>query len=218
MKTLSRRLFGTFLALAGACATGAGSLAVPARASEMASPQERAQMKNALANDAGVPSLAPQGYDATIVVFSDYQCPYCRKMHADLKQVLATDRKLRIVYRDWPIFGAPSLEAARVALAARYQGKHAAFDDALMAGPVRLDHEAIRKAADRAGLDWPRLQADLARNRAAIDAALARTGQLAQTLGLSGTPALVVGDYLIPGAIDAATLRATLQKVRQGAR
>jgi protein-disulfide isomerase len=218
MKWFSFWPVGLALGAAAALAGGLAALAPAAQADTMASPQERAQMKNALANDAGVPSLAPQGYDATIVVFSDYQCPYCRKMHAELKQVLATDSKLRIVYRDWPIFGAPSLEAARVALAARYQGKHAAFNDALMAGPVKLDREAIRKAADRAGVDWQRLQADLTRNRAAIDASIGRTGQLAETLGLSGTPALVVGDYLIPGAVDAATLRATLQKVRQGAR
>ncbi|WP_395396021.1 DsbA family protein (plasmid) [Novosphingobium sp. BL-8A] len=189
-----------------------------AKADVMASPAERERMKGMLANDPGLPSVAPQGFDATIVVFSDYQCPYCRKMHGNLKQLLASDRKVRIVYRDWPIFGAASLEAARAAMASRYQGKHAAFNDALMAGPVKLDHIAIRNAAERAGVDWPRLEADLARNKSAIDASLRKTGQLAETLGISGTPALVIGDYLIPGAIDAATLREVLQKTRQGAR
>lgn len=196
----------------------AGYLPTAAEANTQASPAERAQMKAALANDPGVPSVVPKGYDATIVVFSDYQCPYCRKMHMALKQVLASDHKVRVVYRDWPIFGAPSLEAARTALAARYQGKHAAFNDALMAGPVKLDHDAIRQAASRAGVDWPRLQTDLKRNASAIDASLRRTGQLAGTLGLSGTPALVIGDYLIPGAVDAGALRGALQKARQQAR
>jgi len=189
-------------------------MSTSARADTMASADERARVKNALANDASVPSVSPQGYDVTIVVFSDYQCPYCRKLHRALRQVLATDRKVRVVYRDWPIFGAASLEAARAAMASRYQGKHAAFHDALMSGPVKLNHEDIRQAAARAGVDWPRLQADLARNGAAIDASLRKTGQLAEMIDLSGTPALVIGDNLIPGAVDAATLRDVVQKAR----
>lgn len=212
------RKFSRWLVL-GACVVGllgGASLASAAPQAQMASPDERARMKDALANDPALPSIAPQGYDATIVIFSDYQCPYCRKEHAELTRLLATDRKVRVVYRDWPIFGAASLEAARVAIAARYQGKHGAFNDALMAGPVRIDSADIRGAADRAGIDWARLQADLKRNGPAIDATLRKTAQLAETIGLSGTPALVIGDYLIGGAVDAATLRSTLQKVRQG--
>ncbi|WP_395335347.1 DsbA family protein [Novosphingobium sp. BL-8H] len=217
-KSMGWRLLGLAIALAALFSNGqvfSGEFGISsARADTMASPQERARMKDALANDPGVPSLAPQRYDVTIVVFTDYQCPYCRKFHADLKRLLATDQKLRVVYRDWPIFGTASREAARTAMAARYQGKHAAFNDALMAGPVKLDSEAIRQAGTRAGVDWPRLQADLARHGGEIDAALQRTGRLADTLGLSGTPSLVIGDYLIPGAIDAATLRSVVQKSR----
>ena len=119
-----------------------------------------------------------------------------------------------MVYRDWPIFGGASREAARTAMASRYQGKHAAFNDALMAGPVKLDSAAIRQAATRAKVDWARLQADLARHGGEIDAALQRTARLADTLGLSGTPSLVIGDYLIPGAIDGATLRSVVAKSR----
>ncbi|TCM41304.1 DsbA family protein [Novosphingobium sp. ST904] len=204
------------LAIALAAFLGCGQGSLDARAETIASPQERARMKEALANDPGVPILAPQGYDVTVVVFSDYQCPYCRKFHADLNRLLASDRKLRVVYRDWPIFGGLSREAARVAMATRYQGKHAAFNDALMAGPVKLDATTIRQAAARAGVDWPRLQTDLKLHGNDIDAALQRTGRLAETLGLSGTPSLVIGDYLIPGAIDFATLQRVVQKSRSG--
>ncbi|TCM20377.1 protein-disulfide isomerase [Novosphingobium sp. PhB165] len=213
-KSMGWPLLGLAIALAAFFSSGQGFPS--ARAETMASLQERARMKDALANDPGVPSVAPQGYDVTIVVFSDYQCPYCRRFHADLKQLLAADQKLRVVYRDWPIFGGASREAARIAMATRYQGKHAAFNDALMAGPVRLDTDAIRQAATRANVDWAQLQADLARHGGEIDAALQRTGRLAETLGLSGTPSLVIGDYLIPGAIDGATLRSVVQKSRAG--
>ncbi|WP_242526519.1 DsbA family protein [Novosphingobium sp. KA1] len=212
--SMGRRLAAVAIGIAALSGLAWSPAPVQAAETAMASPQERARMKDALANDPGVPSLAPQGYDVTIVVFSDYQCPYCRKFHADLKQLTASDRKLRVVYRDWPIFGAASREAARVAMASRYQGRHAAFNDALMAGPVKLDPAAIRQAATRAKVDWARLQADLARHGGEIDAALQRTARLADTLGLSGTPSLVIGDYLIPGAIDGATLRSVVAKSR----
>lgn len=188
----------------------------PAKPSDLRTSDEGARLKALLTNDTAMPSVAPQGYDVTIVVFSDYQCPYCRKLHPALNQLLASDRKVRIVYRDWPIFGDSSVEGARVAMAARYQGKHAAFNDALMAGPVKFTSSDIRQAAARAGIDWNRLQADLKQHRAEIDAGLGRTAQLARRMGLSGTPALVVGDYLIPGAIDAATLREAVKATRQG--
>ncbi|WP_342248765.1 DsbA family protein [Sphingomonas sp. OTU376] len=189
----------------------------PAKPSDLRASDEGARLKSLLVNDTAMPSLAPQGYDVTIVVFSDYQCPYCRKLHPTLNQLLASDRKVRIVYRDWPIFGEASVEGARVAMAAGYQGKHAAFNDALMAGPVKFTSADIRKAAVRAGIDWQRLQIDLKQHQAEIDAGLGRTVQLARRMGLSGTPALVIGDYLIPGAIDAATLREAVKAVRQGA-
>jgi protein-disulfide isomerase len=189
----------------------------PAKPSDLRASDEGARLKRLLVNDTAMPSVAPQGHDVTIVVFSDYQCPYCRKLHPALNQLLASDRKVRIVYRDWPIFGESSLEGARVAMAARYQGKHAAFNDALMAGPVKFTSADIRKAAATAGVDWQRLQNDLQQHRAEIDAGLGRTVQLARSMGLSGTPALVIGDYLIPGAIDAATLREAVKAVRQDA-
>jgi protein-disulfide isomerase len=188
----------------------------PARLSDLRASDEGAGRKNLLANDPAMPSVTPQGYDVTVVVFSDYQCPYCRKLHVALNQLLASDSKVRIVYRDWPIFGAASVEGARVAMAARYQGKHAAFNDALMAGPVKFNSTDIRRAAARAGVEWRRLQADLARHGAEIEGGLERTVQLARGMGLSGTPALVIGDYLIPGAVDAATLSEAVKAVRQG--
>lgn len=169
----------------------------------------------ALQNDSAMPSVAPAGYDVTIVVFSDYQCPYCRKLHASLQQLLRQDRKVRVVYRDWPIFGAASVEAARSALASRYQGKHAAFNDALMATSGRLDSQAIANAARRAGLDVKRLKADLVLHKGDIDAALARTGRLAEGMNLSGTPAMVIGSYLLPGAANADMLGKAVAMVRK---
>lgn len=175
---------------------------------------EGERIRHEIQNDPVAPTVAPQGYDVTIVVFSDYQCPYCRKVHPALEALLHEDKKVKLVYRDWPIFGAPSAEAARVAIASQYQGKHAAFNDALMQSQGKLSSESIRAAADRAGVDWTKLQRDLTQHRTEIDQTLGRTSRYAAMMGLSGTPGLLIGNYLIPGAVDLANLREAVTLVR----
>jgi len=207
------RIAAAWMACA-ALALGLGAVSVqPA----FAAPDGRAALLKSLQDDPAMPSVAPAGYDVTIVVFSDYQCPYCRKLHVSLKQFLQQDKKVRVVYRDWPIFGAPSIEAARAALASRYQGKHAAFNDALMETSGRLDSQAIQLAAQRAGVDRKRLNADLAAHKADIDAALARTARLAEGMDLTGTPAMVIGSYLLPGAATAEMLVKAVEIARKPA-
>ena len=170
--------------------------------------------RNAIFEDAVAPKVAPRGYDLTIVEFSDYNCPYCKRMHPVLKALLASDPKIRLVYRDWRIFGGASVEAARAAIASQWQGKHAAFNDALHSTGGRLDSASIRAAADRAGVNWPRLQSDLKTHKNEIDALLARTNRQAAAIGLSGTPGLIIGNYLVPGALDLIALRTAVARVR----
>lgn len=165
--------------------------------------------------DPVAPKLGAKGHDVTIVEFADYACSYCRRMHPVIAALMASDRKIRLVYRDWPIFGPASVEAARAAIASQWQGKHQAFDTALYAGTGKLDSSAIRLAADRAGVDWPRLQADLVRHKADIDGVLARTNEQAPAIGLQGTPAFIIGAYLLPGAIDLPTLRKAVAAARK---
>jgi protein-disulfide isomerase len=201
----------TALALAGggaliaAQAEGAPAPAVaePASADEdnAASPTATA-FRSALAEDPVAPRIAPKNYDATIILFADYQCPYCRKIHPELERLIHQDKQIRLVYRDWPIFGEPSIEAARAAIASQWQGKHTAFDDALMTTSGKLDSAKIKAAANKAGVDWARLQADLKKHRTEIDGLLARTGRGAERMGLEGTPALLIGPYFVPGALD----------------
>jgi len=214
-KSLLNSLFALAAAVAfcGAIYMDSGS---PAAAEPNAlSSDPGTRVHDALLNDPAVPSVAPAGYDVTVVVFSDYQCPYCRKLHPALKGLLHNDGKVRVVYRDWPIFGGPSIEAARAAIASRYQGKHAAFDDALMAIKGKLTSDGIRTAALKAGVDWKRLQADLVKHKTEIDGALARTDQFARAMGLSGTPGLVIGAYLFPGALSEQNLQRAVQMARQ---
>lgn len=170
--------------------------------------------RKAVVDDPVAPKRAGTAYDATVVEFFDYNCPYCRRMEPVLNALVAADPKVRIVYRDWPIFGPASREAARAAVASQWQGKHAAFHEALLTSPARLDSAGIKAAAAKAKMDWPRLQRDLKTRGAEIDALLARTNAIARAIGFNGTPALIVGSQVVAGAVDLPTLRRLVATAR----
>lgn len=177
----------------------AGLLAGPAQSIAQAAREHPILNEKAVLHDPDVPVLGnPQG-DVTIVEFFDYQCPYCRKLHPDLMRLVAEDGKIRLVLKDWPILTQFSQVAAKLALAARFQGKYAETHAALMETSGRLDQEKIRAAAVKAGLDLDKVDADVKTRGAEIAAVLARNAEQADALGLSGTPALLVGPFKVPG-------------------
>jgi protein-disulfide isomerase len=153
----------------------------------------------------------PQGR-VTIVEFFDYQCGYCKRQVGELKKLLQADGDVRLVYKDLPILGPPSVFAARAALAARKQGKHEALHDALMATNEPLTEEIVLKAATQSGLDIARLQKDMA--DPSVSEALDRNFQLQRALTIEGTPALIVGTEFIPGAASVETLKGLVARTR----
>jgi protein-disulfide isomerase len=169
----------------------------------------------AVLDDPGSPAFAGPDADVTVVVFTDYQCPICRATEPALDRVLARDPKVRVIYKDWPILGERSRAAARAALAAQRQGRYRQLHAAMMASRRPLDPAAIADLARQAGLDEPRLRADLVRDGPAIDAQLARHAAQAWSLGLQGTPAYLVGPYLVQGRMGHAALRRTIAKARR---
>ena len=145
-----------FMRVAGLSAALAAttSLAAPTAPGPNASVEEQRRW---FTEDEAAPAVKPAHYDVTIVEYMDYQCPYCRATHQPLKQLLAQDKKVRVIFRDWPIFGQASEAAALVAIASKYQGKYVATHDALMETPLPLNQDKIRTAAKKAGVDWDRL-------------------------------------------------------------
>jgi protein-disulfide isomerase len=139
----------------------------------------------------------PKG-DVTIVEFYDYNCAYCRQVSDTVRALLKRDKNLRLVLKEWPIRGADSEAAARVAIAAARQARFLEFHFALMAATEHVDEARALKAAGAAGLDMDKLKRDLK----AIDtkAVLAQNQALADKLGIDGTPSFLVSDTLIPGA------------------
>ncbi len=150
--------------------------------------------------------------DVTLVEFTDYNCGYCRKSVEDVARLVSDDPKLRVVYRELPILSPSSRDAARWALAAARQGKHKAFHDAMFAaGPA--DDASIRAAAQSAGLDMARAEADADAPEIAaeIDANLA----MMQQVGFTGTPTFVIGGQIIEGAQGYGALKAAVKRARE---
>ena len=150
----------------------------------------------------------------TLVEFYDTRCPYCRRLMATTDELLRTDGDVRIVFKDLPILGPASVLESRALLAAQRQGGYLRLQSAVMraAGPSTAD--TLRAEAERQGLDGAALLRDM--DDPAIKARLDANVALAQQVGLQGTPALVIGTRLIPGAVDLADLRAAVAEARAG--
>jgi protein-disulfide isomerase len=167
-----------------------------------------------LLSDPDSPIAGNPNGDVTIVEFSDYQCPYCKRTHSVVKSVLASDSKVKLVFKDLPILGEPSRIAALAALASRAQHKHLAFHNALMEFNGKIDRDKIMEIAGSVGLDVAQLQKDMEdpKLKEIIDRNLA----LASALGVRGTPAFVIGNQFVPGAVDANTLKQLIADARKG--
>jgi protein-disulfide isomerase len=156
----------------------------------------------------------PSG-DVSLVEFFDYQCPYCKEVEPSLEALLRHDKELRFVYKEFPVLGPASVTAARAALAAGKQGKYAAFHQAMMAVKGKIDEAAVLKTAASVGLDTDRLKRDM--QDPAIDAALNRNLNLAETLDIRGTPGFVIGKTIVAGAISLDDLQKLIAEVRKKA-
>ncbi|MDP1908265.1 MAG: DsbA family protein [Hyphomicrobium sp.] len=213
-KTLIALLFLSTASIATVITTGeSGESSAPTTPAPV--PSQGAELNRAaFTEDKVAPMVKPDKYDLTIVEYTDYQCPFCKKVHPELQKLLASDKKIRLIYRDWPIFGEQSVAAARVAIASNYQGKHAQVHDALMKTPRPLSDQSIRAAVTKAGADWTRLQTDMKKNAAEIDALLERNNEQAESLGLQGTPAFIIGNYLSEGGLDYDGLKAAVHEAR----
>ena len=169
--------------------------------------------RNELLSDPDSPVAGnPQG-DVTLVEFFDYRCPYCKQVEPALEALLGEDRKLRLVYKEFPVLGPDSVTAARVALAARKQGKYDAFHRQMMALKGQINESAIFGVASSVGLDIDRVKRDMTAPE--IGRALKNTLDLAEALQIKGTPGFVIGSEIVPGAVDLGTLKEMIADARQ---
>lgn len=181
-----------------------------------------------LFNDPNSPVIGNPKGNVAIVEFFDYQCPHCKDMSATITELLKTDKELRVVLKQLPIFGENSEFAARAALAAQKQNKFVAFHDALMSTRTILAPSVIMNIAQQVGLNKKQLEVDM--KDPAIMKEIEVNDQLAKRLKLTGTPAYVIAKIvfdpqsdkiiqmknpvLIPGAVEQSILAQVIVKVR----
>jgi protein-disulfide isomerase len=165
--------------------------------------------------DPGAPEGGNPKGDITIVAFADYNCPFCKKAEPDLERAVREDGKIRLVYKDWPILTQASVYGARLALAAHYQGAYERAHHALMTISGRaVSQDDMEKAIAAAGVDMPRLKADLEAKKGDITALLARNMNQADALGLQGTPAYLIGP-LLASTLDYDGFREAIAEARR---
>jgi protein-disulfide isomerase len=165
-------------------------------------------------HDPEVPALGNPEGDVTLVEYFDYQCPVCRQLHPQLSRAVRDDGRVRLVSKGWPIFGGVSVHAARIALAAKYQGKFAEAHEALFTARAPLTQAVIPELLSKAGVDPNRAAVDLASNRDTIDGVLARNQTQAAAFGFLGTPAFIVGTFRVNGGLDAAGFKQVITEAR----
>jgi len=150
--------------------------------------------------------------DVTIVEFFDYQCGFCKRVLSTVVSVIENDPKIRVVWKEFPILGPTSEFAARAAMAAERQGKYLQFHTNVMGARGQLTPQKVLRIAEKIGLDVERLKKDMAAPE--ITKYLADTAQLAQALGITGTPGFVIGDKIVGGAIDKAKMQELIAAMR----
>lgn len=154
----------------------------------------------------------PRG-DLLLIVFTDFNCPACRRAHPDMLAAATADGRVRLRFLDWPVFGADSRAAARAALAADAQGLYLPVHGALMQGG-RADAAAAEAAVVAAGGSLQKLRATLSADGPAIEGRLSRNAFHAFSLGLRGTPSHLIGPLLFEGAADERLFRRAFAAAR----
>ena len=131
----------------------------------------------------------PKG-NVTLIEFFDYQCIHCKKMEPVVQALIAKNKDLRVVYKEFPIFGKRSEVASQAALAAAMQGKYLAMQTALLKQEKALDDALVMETAKSVGLNMDQLKKDMASKQ--VQDILAQNRKLAEKMHLMGTPAFVV--------------------------
>jgi protein-disulfide isomerase len=174
--------------------------------------------RDSVLRDPDIPSLGNPKGDLTVVEFFDYQCPFCKKMAPELAKLTQDDGNIRLVLKDWPVFGEASVYAARLALASKYQNKYVEAHQALIEADGKLTVDAVNGLLAKAGIDVAVATADLQAHQKTIDDLLARNGAQAEAFGFQGTPGFIVGTFRVPGALEMKVFKQVIADARAAAK
>jgi protein-disulfide isomerase len=174
--------------------------------------------RDAVLRDPEIPALGNPKGDLTVVEYFDYQCPYCKKLAPEIAQVISEDGNIRLVLKDWPIFGAISKSAAQLALAAKYQDKYPQAHDALIGATEKLTDANIPDLLSKAGIDIGKAKLDLQAHQKTLDDLLARNNDQADAFGFQGTPGFIVGFFRVPGVVEMKVFKQIIADARAAAK
>ncbi len=161
----------------------------------------------------GDASVGGNDTDITVVEFMDYNCGWCKRGVGEVSSLIKSDPKIKVVFKEFPIFGEGSEYAAKAALASAKQGKYWELHQALFAQEGHVDIATVDDVAKSIGIDVEKMKSDM--NDAAIQATIDDNRQLAQALLIGGTPAFIIDDKLVPGYIPGSQIATIIQSVRE---
>ncbi|MCF3934439.1 DsbA family protein [Acuticoccus sp. M5D2P5] len=172
--------------------------------------------REALESSPHSPVLGNPDGDVTLVEFFDYNCGYCRRAMEDLDRLIESDPNLRVVLKEFPVLGQPSMEAAAVSIAVQKlaPASYAEFHDRLLGRDGRADQAVALEIVSDLGLPRAEIEAELRSD--SVRAAVEESYEIAQALGLSGTPSYVIGDAVEFGAVGYDALKARVNEARCG--
>ena len=183
-------------------------------AEEQLAQQSLASNHDAVFNDPAAPVGGNPEGDVTVVEFFDYRCGYCKRMSAPLAELLQGDSNIRLVFKEFPILGPESQYAARAALAAKKQDKYVEFHWALMGLRGALDEATVKQVAQSVGVDVAQMETDM--EAPEIAETIRRSYALAEALNINGTPAFVIGEEIVRGAVSPESLSDLIAEARAG--
>ncbi len=182
-------------------------------AARAAAAQEAIGQRMAAMHSPEHPSIGPADAAVTVVEFFDYRCGFCRRVLPSIAALAEANDDLRVVFIDFPVLGPDSLRAAQASVAAWMQKPeiYMAFHEALMTAND-LTAPGIEALADAHDLDTDRLFADMQGD--AVRSRLEANFAIAQEIGVEGTPAFVIGDRLVAGAVPLSQLESAVADAR----
>ena len=159
------------------------------------------------------PGIFQKNADVTIYEFFDYNCGYCKSVVKTIMETISEDKRINVVFVEFPILSQESYTAAVAALASQKQNLYNKFHLSLMKIRGKVDNEKVFKTANEIGLDIQKLKIDM--NDSDIAKRLNQNHEIAKLLNLNGTPAFIIGDVIYPGALTKENLKEIIKKVRE---
>ena len=167
--------------------------------------------KDKIFKDKTIPLAGNLEGKESLVVFMDPYCGYCKKFHGEIDTILSKNKDVKITFIDIPIMGPGSNIAVKAMLAAKAQGKYDQLQKAIFTADKNLSKKQLLKIANSLGIDTKQLETDM--KSKAIEAQVNRNAELARTLGINGTPTLIIGESkVIPGFVSAEEVSKSLKE------